>query len=185
MTSCVVLKEIEVRPAEREERPRFSQLMQEHHYLGALRPIGETLWYVATYHAQWVALLCFSAAALKIAARDQWIGWSYRQQYARLPLLANNTRFCVLPMWRRPNLGSRVLALCERRISQDWSAAFGHSVLLLETFVDSCRRDAGLSPYRGRLQRHGTGTEEDLCAPAASRNPRAPVPGRLRAEHGR
>jgi hypothetical protein len=131
-----MLKEIEVRLAERDERARFAQLMQENHYLGALRPIGETLWYVATYHAQWVALLSFSAAALKVAARDQWIGWSHRQQYARLPLLANNTRFCVLPMWRRPNLASRTLALCERRIAQDWSAAFGHSVLLLETFVD-------------------------------------------------
>ena len=29
--------------------------------------------------------------ALKCAARDRWIGWSYRQQYARLHLLANNT----------------------------------------------------------------------------------------------
>ncbi|MGH7593454.1 MAG: Druantia anti-phage system protein DruA [Gemmatimonadales bacterium] len=122
-----------------EEQPRFQQLMQAHHYLGALRKIGETLWYVASWRAEWVALLSFSAAALKIAARDRWIGWSYRQQYARLKLLANNTRFCVLPSWQRPNVASRTLALCERRLAQDWREAFGHPILLLETFVDGQR----------------------------------------------
>jgi hypothetical protein len=34
--------------------------MQQHHYLGALRKISETLWYVATIGDQWVALLSFS-----------------------------------------------------------------------------------------------------------------------------
>jgi hypothetical protein len=135
-----MLREIGVRLVERGEEPRFRELMQAHHYLGALRKIGETLWYVATWHDEWVALLSFSAAALKIAARDQWIGWSYRQQYARLRLLANNTRYCVLPPWQRPNVASRTLALCERRLSNDWVSAFGHSIVLLETFVDSSHR---------------------------------------------
>jgi Domain of unknown function (DUF4338)/DDE_Tnp_1-associated len=137
---CTMLKEIALQLVDRSSQARFAQMMQEHHYLGSLRKIGETLWYVATFRENWVALLSFSAAALKVAARDQWIGWSYRQQYARLPLLANNTRFCVLPTWRRPNLGSRILALCERRISLDWRTAFGHPILLLETFVDSRHR---------------------------------------------
>ncbi len=57
------------------EEQRFSQLMQEHHYLGALPKISETLWYVAVHGEQWVALLSFSAPALKCSARDQWIGW--------------------------------------------------------------------------------------------------------------
>lgn len=135
-----MLKEIGVRLVARSEEPRFQELMRAHHYLGALRKIGETLWYVATCHEEWVALLSFSAAALKIAARDKWIGWSYRQQYARLRSLANNTRYCVLPAWQRPNVASRTLALCERRLSQDWVSAFGHPILLLETFVDSQHR---------------------------------------------
>jgi hypothetical protein len=135
-----MLKEIEVRLAQREDEAQFQQLMQAHHYLGALRKIGETLWYVASYRGQWVALLIFSAAALKLAARDRFIGWSYRQQYARLRLLANNTRFCVLPEWHVKNLASRILALCERRLSRDWSEAFGHPIVLLETFVDAQHR---------------------------------------------
>lgn len=135
-----MLKEIGVRLAERSEEPRFQELLRVHHYLGPLRKIGEALWYVATCHDEWVALLCFSAAALKIAARDRWIGWSYRQQYARLPLVANNTRYCVLPPWQRPNVASRILALCERRLPHDWAHAFGHPIVLLETFVDSRHR---------------------------------------------
>jgi hypothetical protein len=135
-----MLKEIGVRLAQRSEEPRYQELMQANHYLRALRRIGETLWYVATHGDEWVALLSFSAAALKVAARDLWIGWSYRQQYARLRLLANNTRYCVLPAWRKPNVASRVLALCERRLSEDWVAAYGHPIVLLETFVDSRHR---------------------------------------------
>jgi hypothetical protein len=135
-----MLKNIEVRLVNADEAERFQAVMQDNHYLGALRKIGETVWYVATYRNEWVALLSFSAAALKCAVRDQWIGWSYRKQYARLRLVANNTRFCVLPAFQRPNVASRVLALCEHRISRDWNAAFGHPILLLETFVDESRR---------------------------------------------
>jgi hypothetical protein len=135
-----MLQEIEVRLVNPEERERFHALMGAHHYLGGLRMIGEVLWYVAVYRGNWIALLCFAAAALKLAARDKWIGWSYRQQYARLRLVANNTRFCVLPGWNLKNVATRALALCERRLSQDWRAAFGHPILMLETFVDESRR---------------------------------------------
>jgi hypothetical protein len=141
-----VLQEIEIRRVQREEEPRFQELVQTHHYLGALTKIGETLWYVATWQLEWVALLSFSAAALKCKARDAWIGWSYRQQYARLPLVANNTRFCILPDWHCRNLATRTLALCERRLVQDWQQTFGHPIVLLETFVDGQR-------HRGTLYR--------------------------------
>jgi hypothetical protein len=67
-----------VRPVHRSEEPRYHELMQAHHYLGTLPKIGETLWYVASYRGEWVALLSFSAAAWKCAVRDRWIGWSFR-----------------------------------------------------------------------------------------------------------
>ena len=47
--------------------------MAAHHYLGALPKIGHTLWYVATWNGEWLALMSFSAAAWKCAARDAWI----------------------------------------------------------------------------------------------------------------
>ena len=110
--------------------------MQAHHYLGALRKIGNTIWYVATVADQWLALLSFSAAALRCAARDDWIGWGYRHQFDRLNLVANNSRFLILPQHHHKNLASRILSLCKRRIQQDWRHRFGYPLLLLETFVD-------------------------------------------------
>jgi len=130
------LREIQLHPVAPAEEARFQALMQAHHYLGALPKIGHTLWYVASWQGEWLALLSFSAAAWKCAARDGWIGWDFRHQYDRLHLIANNSRFLILPEQHYPNLASRVLALCERRVARDWRERFGFPLLLLETFVD-------------------------------------------------
>lgn len=143
------LREIIVRPVRSAEQQRYKELMGEHHYLGFLPKIGETLWYLAACRHQWVALLSFSAAALKCAARDRWIGWDFRHQYARLKLVVNNSRFLILPNGRVPNSGSRILSLCQWRLGADWQATFGHPVLLLETFVDPQR--FGCRYYKGRF----------------------------------
>jgi len=140
------LCEVVVRPICSFEESRYQELMQQYHYLGALPKISETLWYVATWREEWVALLSFSACALKCAARDRWIGWDFRQRYSRLKLVVNNSRFLILPEWHVFNLGSRVLSLCQRRLGSDWEATFGHGVLLLETFVDPQR-------FRGTVYR--------------------------------
>jgi len=133
------LQEIIVRPVQRFEECNFRELMQNHHYLGALPKIGNTLWYVATYRDEWQALLVFSASALKCGTRDKWIGWDYRHQYGRLNLLANNSRFLILPHSHHKNLASKILSLCQHRIQQDWAKHFSIPLLLLETFVDPTR----------------------------------------------
>ena len=138
------ISELQVRPVERNEEARYQEQMALYHYLGALPKIGETVWYVATWREQWVALLNISAAALKCGVRDRWIGWDFRSQYGRLNLIANNSRFLILPDWHRPNIGSRVLSLTERRIVADWQTRFGHRLLLLETFVDPRRFHGGV-----------------------------------------
>ena len=130
------LREITLRPVAAAEEARFQTLLDAHHYLGSLPKIGHTLWYVATWRGQWLALLSFCAAAWKCAARDRWIGWDFRYQYDRLHLIANNARFLILPGHHYPNLASRVLSLCERRLTQDWTERFGHPLWLLETFID-------------------------------------------------
>ena len=104
------LREVILQPVAASEEARFQALMAAHHYLGALPKIGHTLWYVASWQGQWLALLSFSAAAWKCAARDAWIGWDFRHQYDRLHLIANNSRFLILPEHHYPNLASRVLA---------------------------------------------------------------------------
>lgn len=123
--------------SEPEERRRFQRLLKQHHYLGALRPVGEQMWYVAVDgQGQWLALLLFSAASKHLKHRDRWIGWTRAQRDRRLSLVVNNSRFVILPEARLPNLGSRVLRLTLDRLSADWEARYGHPVLVVETFVD-------------------------------------------------
>lgn len=131
--------ELQVRIIHSQEEKSFQSLMDQHHYLGALPKISDTLWYVAASGDQWLALLTFSASALNCSARDRWIGWDYRHQFDRLKLVVNNSRFLILPNCHHKNLGSQILSLCRRRIQQDWITRFGYPILLLETFVDPTR----------------------------------------------
>ena len=71
--------------------------MAAHHDLSALSGIGETLWYVATWRGRWLAPIGLSAAALKCGVRERWIGWDCRTQFDRLKLIANHSRFLILP----------------------------------------------------------------------------------------
>jgi hypothetical protein len=135
---AAVLNQITVRLIQPHEQALWDQLVRQHHYLQNARLVGEQLRYVVEVQGQWLALLGWSAAAYHIGARDQWIGWSDNQRRARLPLLANNTRFCLLTApGQYPNLASRALALNLARLSEDWLAAYGHPILLAESFVDT------------------------------------------------
>jgi hypothetical protein len=119
------------------DRRRFQRLLEKHHYLGRLKPVGEQLYYVAVdAQGEWLALLLFSAAAKHLKHREQWIGWTSVQCDRRLSLVTNNSRFLVLPEKSVPNLASRALRLALDRLSADWQARYGHPVLVVETFVD-------------------------------------------------
>ena len=132
-----LLHEVRVQLAEPTQLPHLHQLLDQHHYLGSLKPVGERLYYVATDAVgHWVAILVFSAAANHLRAREAWIKWSNEQRRRRLRLLTNNCRFLLLPAYAVPNLGSRVLRLTLDRLSADWQARYGHPILAVETFVD-------------------------------------------------
>jgi len=160
-----VLKCVEVRLVTASERSLWNSLMKQHHYLGFHSLIGQSLRYVAVCQDRWLALLGWGAAALKCKVRDQWIGWTPALKLQRLPLVANNCRFLILPGVRVPNLASRVLSLNIKRLSDDWQAAYGHPIYLAETFVDprfyrgTCYRAAGwlfLGNTSGFANHHGT-----------------------------
>lgn len=158
------LAALSVRPLRPAERPRWRALVAQHHYLGCPHPVGESLGYVALLGQHWVACLAWAAAAYKCGPRDAWLGWDAALKARRLPFVATNTRFLILPGWHRPNLASKVLALTLRRLSADWQGRYGHPLLLAETFVDgarfrgTCYRAAGwlsLGPTRGFGRRRG------------------------------
>jgi hypothetical protein len=133
----VVLEELQVELVNLEELPRFQSLLRRHHYLGGIKPVGQRLYYVATWRGQWLALLVFCAAAKHLRHRERWIGWTEGQRRARLGLVTNNARFLVLPHCHYPNLATRVMGLCLGRLAEDWQARYGHPVWLAESFVDT------------------------------------------------
>jgi len=129
------------------ERERFDRLLVEKHYLHSARVGGRSLRYVVELNGEWVAVLCFSGAAPFVKAREKWIGWSVRQRARRLGFVVNNSRFLLLTDRHvYPNLASRVLGLCLKRLEIDWLREWGQPVLLVESFVDE-------SQYRGTCYR--------------------------------
>lgn len=132
-----IVKRVSVRLLLEHERPEFDRLLEERHYLKSARLSGQTLRYVAELDGVWVALVCFGAAALHLKAREQHLGWSPRQRARRLKFVVSNSRFLVLAERQRyPNLASRALGLCLRRLDADWQARWEHPVLVVESFVD-------------------------------------------------
>lgn len=129
---------VEVRLVLPEELARCRQEVCENHYLKSADLVGEQLWYVAEYQGQWLGLLGWSAPAYHLKGRDSWIGWNDTQRRKRLSLVANNGRFCLLtPTGKHPNLGSYVMGQCLQRLSEDWQKAYGHPILVVESFVDT------------------------------------------------
>lgn len=119
-----------------EERQAFDEQIVRGHYLRSVKVVGEQLRYIAEYQGQWVGLMIWSAAAYKLKAREDWIGWSDRQKKRRLSLVVNNSRFFIPESYHIPNLASRVMKLVLKRLSEDWHQAYRHGVLIAETFVD-------------------------------------------------
>ena len=134
------LRAVTVRPTwGAQEHRRWDKLVATHHYLSFQGLFGKGLRHVATLGSTWIALIGWQAGALKLTARDRWIGWSREQKLRRLHLVTQNSRFVILPGFHAPNLASRVLGLSLRRLSDDMLAAHGYPVLVAETFVDPAR----------------------------------------------
>jgi hypothetical protein len=130
--------DLSVRPVRADETARFGQLLEAHHWLGS-RLFGSVIRHVAVRDGDWVALAGYGSSVLRCTARDQVIGWSDADRIDRLPMLAGNQRFCVLPGARRPHLASAVLARSLRRLAGDYLAVHNQIVLAVETFTDPAR----------------------------------------------
>jgi hypothetical protein len=134
----VVLDELRVDLIPAKQKAKWDRLVRQRHYLKSARLVGEQLRYVVTdARGRWLALIGWSAAALHLKARDQSIEWTDAQREARLHLLAQNSRYVILADRQQlPNLATRAMALCLRRLSGDWQKAYGHPIVMVESFVD-------------------------------------------------
>lgn len=120
-----------------EDIARFDALLTQKHYLGETPPVGDFLRQVVLRDGQWVALLVWGPAALKLKDREQWIGWNATQQAERLKLVVQNRRYLLLHgKGEEPNLASQALAAACRALSAQWENCFGYRPLIAESFTD-------------------------------------------------
>jgi hypothetical protein len=130
----LAIREVSAEDAAREQ---CAAALAEFHYLGWGGTVGENLLYAVTNEAgRLLACMVFGAPAWKCASRDAFIGWSAEQRRQHLHRIVANTRFLILPFITVPHLASWTLGEVLRRLSADWKAKYGHTVLLAETFVD-------------------------------------------------
>ena len=109
----------------------FGALLQAHHYLGYIRPVGEHLKYLVYAKGRPVAGFAWSSAP-----RDRFIGWSAQARRQNIRFIAYNTRFLVLPWIEVPHLASHLLGRMAKRLSKDWEQVYAHPLYYLESFVD-------------------------------------------------
>ena len=121
-----------MRLARPEERVRWDQRVDQHHYLGFKRFAGRGLRYIVEWRGQWLALAGWQSGAFKSRHRDRWVGWKRELRYRRLHLIGNNTRFVILsrPFFLISPPGQLA---ADAASSQDWQAAAGHPLLIGET----------------------------------------------------
>ena len=124
-------------PKGAEENKLWRSYIQQYHILGYKRENGVSLRYFIVTGETELGCMQFSSAAWALEDRDRWIGWSKEEKAANLRLIANNTRYLLLPWARMPNLASRALGMAARQIQGDWLRTYGYAPAMLETFVDS------------------------------------------------
>ena len=117
----------------------WSALMVRYHPLHSARMAGAQVRYLAYDGDRLLGALGFGAAALKLAARDRFIGWTAAERTAHLHQVVENRRFLVLPWVQVKGLASSLLGLTARRLGPDWQERYAYRPVFVETFVEHGR----------------------------------------------
>ena len=157
-----------------------------HHYLGALPKIGETLWYAARWRGAWVALIGFSAPALKCGtfATAGSAGTSARSTTCQ-HLMPTTACVLILPDRRAAETGLAGLACCATAARAGLPARFGHPIVRWRrssTWRAFAARSTAPRTSRPASRRAASGRGGGYsAAPAAPKLVLRPPPGCRRA----
>jgi hypothetical protein len=131
-------------------------MFNAHHYLRSGPLCGAQLRYlVRSCRYGWLGGFSFSACALRVDSRDQWIGWSEAARRRNHALVLNNSRFLIVPSVKVKCLATWVLSRAQARLRHDWEQVYGYAPVLLETYVER-DRFAGTCYRAGNWIRAGT-----------------------------
>jgi len=154
------------------DEPIFNGLIEEHHYLGYVQPVGEHLKFMVFAQGRPVACLAWSSAPRHLGLRDRFIGWSPETRRKNIRFLAYNTRYLILPWVKVPHLASHILGWMARELPREWERVYSHPVWYLETFVDPAR-NRGTCYLAANWTKLGRTTGRGNNAPTM--RPRVPV----------
>ena len=145
------------------DRTLWNTLIAREHPHGMTTFAGCQLRYLVGSSHGWLGAAGFSAAALRVSARERWIGWDDAGRRDHLHRVTCLSRFLVRPSVRCPHLASHVLGRILRRLPRDFEERYGYRPFLVESFADdgydgTCLRAAnflcvGETAGRGRQDR--------------------------------
>jgi len=132
----VGLRLLLVDPTDDSKMRIWNELVAREHPQGDRRLVGRQLRYLVGSEHGWLGAVGFSASAMRLEAREQWIGWTDEQRHRHQDKVVNLSRLLIRPTVRCQNLASYVLGACLRVIGRDFEARYGYAPWLLESFVD-------------------------------------------------
>lgn len=115
----------------------WNELILTEHPLRDCRLVGRQLRYLISSDHGWLGAIGFGSCALRLRAREEWIGWDQKTRQSFQERLISMTRFLIRPQVRCENLASRVLGLCMERVGKDFASRYGFEPWLVESFVDT------------------------------------------------
>ena len=137
------VRELAIVPvSDRSQRRVWNTLMAKEHRQGMTTWAGAQMRYLVDSAHGYLGGLGFSASALRLAARERWMGWSDPQRRAHLDLVVCLSRFLIRAGCA--NLASHVLGRVLRRLPRDFRERYGYSPWLVETFVEPGQDGASL-----------------------------------------
>ena len=117
------------------QRRIWNTLLATEHPQGTTTFVGCQLRYLIGSDRGWLGALGFSASALRLRARDTWMGWSAAQRAAHLHRIVCLSRFLIRPEVRCRHLASHVLGRVLRRVEADFEARYHYRPWVVETFI--------------------------------------------------
>ena len=152
----------------REERRVWNTLMAREHPHGVTTFAGCQMRYLVGSEHGVLGAAGFSAAALRLAARERWMAWDDGQRREHLDRVVCLSRFLIRPGVACAYLASHVLGRILRRLPRDFEIRYGYRPWLVETFLEAQYDGASLraanflrvgeTAGRGRQDRENGGT---------------------------
>ena len=106
------------------QRRVWNTLLACEHPQGTTTFVGCQLRYLIGSAHGWLGAVGFSASALRLRARDTWMGWSDEQRTAHLQRVVCLSRFLIRPSVQCRHLASHVLGRVLRRVEADFECGF-------------------------------------------------------------